>query len=164
MKWLSTIFSVLTLYFLITSLFSKDNGVSEDKALTIASTFTQPSKNAAKLAIEVDWLIDHEKLAAERKAKQKKVTKKTNKTPKKPVKLYPTLSVAGIDYQLLGIFKGEKLPFILIKADKLPIKKVIQGSTLSPGVVLQEVLASKITLSNAGSIIEFKLFEPITRA
>jgi hypothetical protein len=160
MKWLSIIFSVLTLYVLVTSLFSKDNVMSEDKALTVASAFTQPSEHASKLAIEVDWLIDHEKLAEKRKAAQKKATKKTHR---KPVKIYPTLTVAGIDYQLLGIFKGESLPFILIKADKLPIKKVIQGSMLSPGVVLQEVLASKITLSNAGSTIEFKLFEPITR-
>jgi hypothetical protein len=162
MKWLSVIFSVITLYFLMSSLFIQENTMSEAKALAAVSTFTQPHKNMIKLAIEADWLIDHEKIAAQKKAMDSNTKAKAQETAKKPAKLYPTLSIAGVDYQLLGIFKSDDLPFILIKANKLPIMKVVQGTEVSPGIVLQRVQANKITLNNSGNTIEFKLFEPIT--
>lgn len=164
MKWLTISLSILTLYYLVNSLVSEDGSIIEDKKLSTISTFSQPNKNTLKLAIEADWLIDHEKIAQEKKLKQAQANKKADVVTQKPVKLYPTLTIAGVDYQLLGIFKSNNLPFILIKANKLAIKKVVQGAEVSPGITLQQVLANKITLFSAGNTIEFKLFEPSPHA
>ncbi len=165
MKWLTVVLSTITLLVLLSELIVETSDAISNKEIAAVVSLLPLNQNAEKLAIEADWLIDHAKIAAGKRAKAETKNNKNNKgVIKEAVPSYPTLNIAGVDYQLLGIFKSDNLPFILLKAKKESIKKIIQGNEISSGIILKEVSATKIILDRAGKSIEFKLFEPTKHA
>jgi hypothetical protein len=141
----------------VIDLFVADDSNSKVQQQKVASIFIAPEKQQEELLIEKEWLIAREK-RAEREAllKQKKTNEVVVQTPQPN---YAALTIDGIDYKLLGIFKRKKNAFILLKAPKNKIIKVIEGQELSPGILLKTVSATQIILTRADEVIEFKLFE-----
>lgn len=159
MNYLAIGFSIITLYWLVADFLVFDatqkNNLEDQKI----KAFVAPKEPLNELVIEKEWirarLERDEKEAKERIAQNNK--QKPTKAKAKPT--YPTLTVGGIDYRLMGIFKSKESTFILLKAPKNKVIKVIEGHEISPGIVLKKVSATKIILTRADETIEFKLFE-----
>jgi len=161
MNWLSLLFSILTLYWLATDLFTSQSNVDKVKENKSVSAFITPALLEEDIEIEKQWLKAREERekreAAELAAKQKADAEANKKQPIPPA--YPTLKIGGIDYRLMGIFKSDSTPFILLKAPENSVVKVKLGEEIGKGIVLEQISANKITLKQESEIIEFKLFE-----
>lgn len=157
MNYIAAAFSLITLYLLMIDLFVSDDLNSKKQQHKVASTFIEPEKQQKELLIEKEWLIAREK-RAEREALLKQ-QKTSEEVVQKPQPNYAALTIDGIDYKLLGIFKRKTDAFILLKAPKNKTIKVIEGQELSPGILLKTVSATQIILTRADEVIEFKLFE-----
>jgi len=156
MKWLSLILSILTFYLFCSDFLIKDSQLKQNKNLTKLSKFTPPETAVDKLEIEKKWHgLKEQRVAAANASLQPKLKVK----PTVKAKVLPTLTIAGIKYQLLGIFKKNNKPFILLKTKNEKLKQVSQGTEISPGVILTSVSSDKITLTTTEKTIEFKLFE-----
>lgn len=156
MKWLSVILSMLTLYLFGSDFFINNSQNKKTKPVMELAMFIPPKAAVDKLEIEKQWHgLKEQRIAAAKAVLQPDLKAK----PEIKAKVLPTLTIAGIKYQLLGIFKTGDNPFILLKTKSEQLKQVPQGTEISPGVILTSVSSDKITLTTTEKTIEFKLFE-----
>lgn len=159
MKFLSVVFSIITLLYMSNDLFSSATLSGKEKTYKDIVAFTAPQLYENKLEIEEDWIEKKIKPVPNKLSIDKKNSALKNKEEKPKDDAYPLLKIGGENYQLLGIFLNDDIPFILLKAKSSLVKKVVEGKEISSGIFLKKILANKITLSHSGEIIEFKLFE-----
>ncbi|MDP4985450.1 hypothetical protein [Pseudoalteromonas tunicata] len=152
MKWLAAILSVFT----ILSLFSaiKQNAtidVSSTSILKVPESIT-PIKSQPDLNAEKKWLayINEPKKLEEKAPEIKEEAKKS---------IFPTLTIDNVAYQLLGIFKQNQRPFILLKGSATELVKLQEGEELSSGVLLQKITPDAVIIAKGDETIKFKLFE-----
>ncbi len=159
MRGLAIILSVLVLIYLTAGLFDSDAEVIAAKGLSPVSVFSPLAKNPSLLSIESAWLIKPGKRGGSSSNKKSKPLLPAKPPAKPEEKNVRILNIAGVDYQLLGIFKRDKRPFVLLKSAKSPVKKVTQGDEVITGVVLSHVSSDRIILTQSGKETIFKLFE-----
>lgn len=152
MKWFIGFLCLLTVYSLYSDLPFSESSFTEKQQQYELYDNIDPVKKQQILPVEKEWLA----YLNEPEVKKPKSEKKPDKTKKSP---YPTLSVGGKNYQLLGIFKNDKQPFVLLKAPNSELIELKEGATLTEGVTLQTIAASAITLMQGDELMKFKLFE-----
>jgi len=152
MKWFISLLCVLTVYLLFDELSLSQQSAAEKQHEYKLPENIDPVKKQEILPVEKEWLA----YLLEPEVKKPVPESQPEKTKKPP---YPTLTVGGKNYQLLGIFKKDDQPFVLLKAVNSELIELKEGATLSENVVLQTITASAITLSQGDELIKFKLFE-----
>lgn len=155
MKWLSIIFSLITVMSLLNSINENDEIISSaSNALRVPESIN-PIMELPELEVEKDWLA-----YLKEPVEAPKTEKVENEVKPKPIKSpFPTLMIGDQSYQLLGIFKQNKTPFILLKGANTDLVKLQKGDELSEGVSLLDITSSAITISQGAKTINFKLFE-----
>jgi hypothetical protein len=153
MKWFIGFLCLLTVYLLFDGLSLSAHSSSDKKHKYTSSQSINPVKEQEILPVEKEWLAYLQEQEEEKPAPE---AAKNNKVDKPP---YPTITIGEKNYQLLGIFKKDKHPFVLLKAVNSELIELQEGAALSEGVVLQAITASAITLSQGDELIKFKLFE-----
>ena len=153
MKYLTAILSLITVSILFNSLVVK-NAINTDSV----KTFNVPKKinpvaESVQLKSEKDWLAYVNE--------QKKIELPTEKKIELEEKssFFPTLKIGDENYQLLGIFKQNKQPFILLKGINTDLVKLQEGDELSKSITLKKITSSAIIILHGEETIKFKLFE-----
>lgn len=152
MKWLAAFFSLVTLLVLFNSLPQSNVINSESKNEFSAPSKIMLLKKIPELKAEKDWLA-----YTKEPEKAEEPTPKVEPVPQKSP--YPTLTIGDKNYQLLGIFKQQQQPFILVKGAKTDLVKLKEGDEFSEGITLQKITASAIIILQGEKTIKFKLFE-----
>ena len=152
MKWLAAFFSLVTLLVLFNSL-PQSNVINSGAN----NEFSVPSKimllkKTPELKAEKDWLA-YKKEPEKAEEPTPQVEPMPQKSP------YPTLTIGDKNYQLLGIFKQQQQPFILVKGAKTDLVKLKEGDEFSEGVMLQKITPSAVIILQDEKTIKFKLFE-----
>lgn len=152
MKWLAAILSVLTVLGLFSSLDENAPPSSNTASILEVPKSINPIKEQPQLTAEKQWLayINEPK---EPEVKAPEVQEDSKKSA------FPTLTIDNVDYQLLGIFKQNQLPFILLKGAATELVKLQEGDELSKGVVLQTITPDAVIIAKGDETIKFKLFE-----
>jgi len=152
MKWLAAILSVLTVLGLFSSPDESDPLSSNTASILEVPKSINPIKEQPQLNAEKQWLayINEPKEPEVKAPEVKEDTKKS---------AFPTLTIDNVDYQLLGIFKQNQLPFILLKGAATELVKLQEGDELSKGVVLQTIAPDAVIIAKGDETIKFKLFE-----
>ncbi|TMO04188.1 hypothetical protein [Pseudoalteromonas sp. S558] len=152
MKWLAAFFSLITVLMLFNSLPQSNVINSESKNEFSAPSKIMPLKKVPELKAEKDWLA-----YTKQPEKAEVPTPKVELKPKKPP--YPTLTIGDKNYQLLGIFKQNQQPFILVKGANTDLVKLKEGDEFSEGITLQKITTSAVIILQGETTIKFKLFE-----
>lgn len=152
MKWLAAFFSLITVLMLFNSLPQSNVINSEPKNEFTTPSKIMPLKKIPELKAENDWL------AYTKEPKKAEVSiPKVEPKPQKPP--YPTLTIGDKNYQLLGIFKQNQQPFILVKGANTDLVKLKEGDAFSKGVTLEKITPSAVLILQGEKTIKFKLFE-----
>lgn len=152
MKWFIAFLCMLTVFVLFDEVYVDEQTSSDKDTNYDVPKNINPIVAQELLPVEKEWLEEFQE-------KQDVKKEATEQPQKKKESLLPTLNVGDKNYQLLGIFKQNKQPFILLKAADTELLELKEGDELSPDVVLKKISASYITLLKGEETIEFKLFE-----
>jgi len=152
MKWFIGFLCLLTVYLLFDGLSLSEKSSADKKHKYTLPQSIDPVKEQRILPVEKEWLA-----YLQEQEEEKPIPEVQNEKNHKPP--YPTITIGEKNYQLLGIFKKDKHPFVLLKAVNSELIELQEGATLSEGVVLKSITASAITLSQGDELIKFKLFE-----
>ena len=152
MKWLAAILSVFTVLSLFRAIEQNDTISASITSMLKVPESINPIENQRELNAEKQWLayINEPKKLEEKAPEIEKETKK-------PV--FPTLTIDNVDYQLLGIFKQNQRPFILLKGSATELVKLQEGDEFSSGVLLQKITPDAVIIAKGDETIKFKLFE-----
>lgn len=130
---------------------SKSVSLGENFFITMPGSTTE---------VEKRWIEDKLKEQAEAVEKEK-LAKQLLDKPKEPKQntVHSTLSINGIDFQLIGIFSDANTSFVILISPNNETKRVSVGQLIMPNVTLLAVSSDKITFDNNGQRAEFNLFK-----
>lgn len=148
MKYLAVFFSLITVLSLFSSLATNNTiNANAEKQFNVPAKIN-PIAELPQLNAEKDWLAY---------INEPEVVVPKAEPEKKPP--FPALTIGDKNYQLLGIFKQNQQPFILVKGADTDLVKLQEGDEFSDGITLQKITPSAIIILHGKKTIEFKLFE-----
>lgn len=151
MKYLAAFFSLITVLSLFGSLNTNNEiNISTEKQFNVPNKIN-PIAEQPQLNAEKDWL------AYLSEPETPKV--ETPKVEPEKKSSFPALTIGDKSYQLLGIFKQQQQPFILVKGVDTDLVKLQEGDELSDSITLQKITPSAIIILHGKKTIKFKLFE-----
>ena len=158
MKSLIILVTILSSYLAVDDLIPTEKIQSKQNENIANTKLKSLSSLTGELDIEKEWKKEKRKLdqqiAERNKPKKPKAKPKKEKGP-----AVPELTIAGVKYKLLAVSISTQEPYILLKPNNKPLRRVAINQKISNGITLLEVHNDKIKVALGENTKQFKLFE-----